>query len=116
MRIILPIRLKTTLREFVHRSIFPLLINNLKKIAFASHLNKIENKIDKNLEKDAMEKIKNNIKSKFYKKYYEDQIKKKEILISFLNKYAVFKWNRALYKISKELITNKSMISEKMKK
>ena len=44
MRIILPIRLKTTLREFVRRNVLPLLINKLKKIAIESHLNKF-NKI-----------------------------------------------------------------------
>ena len=114
MKIILPIRLKTTLREFIHRSIFPLLINKLRKIAFASHLNKIEDKIEKDLEKVAIEKIKNNVKSKFYKNYYAEQMKKKEIN-NILYHYAVYKWNKLLYDISKELINNKTAILE-MKK
>ena len=36
IKIILPIRIKTTLKDFIHRSIFPLLISNLKKIAYYS--------------------------------------------------------------------------------
>ena len=35
MKIILPIRLKSTLREYVRKNIYPLLISNLKKIALS---------------------------------------------------------------------------------
>ena len=44
MKIILPIRLKSTLRDFIRRNTFPLLINNLRKIALSSHFKKAENK------------------------------------------------------------------------
>ena len=115
MKIILPIRLKTTLREFIHRSIFPILINNLKKIAFASHLNKVDNDINKDSKKDAIDKIKNNVKSKFYKEYYDSQMKKKEIK-QLLDQYAILKWNTLLYELCKELLSNKDTILEKLKK
>ena len=114
MKIILPIRLKTTLRDFIHRNIFPLLINKLKRIAFASHLNKIENKIEKNLEKEALIKIKNSNKSKFYKNYYIKEMTKKE-LKHILQNYAIYKWHKLLYELSKEINT-KSAILEKIKK
>ena len=66
MKIILPIRLKTTLREFIHRSIFPLLINNLKKIALASHSKKGDDKniIESEKEKNDGDKIIENKKEK----------------------------------------------------
>jgi hypothetical protein len=66
MKIILPIRLKTTLREFIHRSIFPLLINNLKKIALASHSKKGDDKniIESKKEKNNGDKIIENKKEK----------------------------------------------------
>ena len=56
MKIILPIRLKTTLRDYIHRNILPILINKLKKIAFASRMNKT---IEKDTEKEDIEKNKN---------------------------------------------------------
>ena len=86
MKIILPIRLKTTLREFVRRNILPLLINNLKKIAMASKMNK-SNKIENG----------KNIKNIF-------------------NNYAKYKWNRIIYDLSKEIINNKNDILVKIKK
>ena len=62
MKIILPIRLKITLRDFIHRNTFPILINKLKKIAFASHIhmNKIENKIEIETDKENIENNNNN--------------------------------------------------------
>ena len=116
MKIILPIRLKTALREFIHRSIFPLLISNMRKIALAARLTKVEDNKDKNLEKGKIiEHSKHNTKSKFYKNYCAETMKKKEIK-NILNNYAVYKWNKMLLEISKELINNKSSILEKIKK
>ena len=115
MKIILPIRLKSTLREFAHRSIFPLLINNLKNIAFTSHLNKVDNDINNDSKKEAIDKIKNNVKSKFYKEYYDNQMKKKEIR-HILNHYVIYKWNKLLYELCKDLICNKDKILERLKK
>ena len=92
MRIILPIRLKTTLREFVRRNILPLLISNLKKIAKVSRLNK------------------------FNKFESENEGKCDLKIINILNKYAIYKWNRMLYGISKEIIDNKEAIFEKIRK
>ena len=85
IKIILPIRIKTTLKDFIHRSIFPLLINNLKKIAYYSknievkdnHNN--DNK-DKNIHNDDIhqgemkKKIKHK-KSKFYSEKNEENTK-----------------------------------------
>ena len=116
MKIILPIRLKTTLREFIHRNIFPLLISNMRKIAMAANLKKQEDNKDKNVEKDIIigHEHKHNIKSKFYKNYCNEEMKKKEIK-TILNHYVVYKWNKSLSEISKELINNKSAILEKIK-
>ena len=83
MKIILPIRLKTTLRDFIRRNTLPLLINNLKKIALSSHINKIDNK------KAKVNDIKN-------------------LLINS----AIFKWNKELYSLCKEFINNKSIIKK----
>ena len=92
MRIILPIRLKTTLREFVRRNILPLLISNLKKIAKVSSLNK-SNKFENGNEEKSELKI-----------------------INIFKKYAIYKWNRMLYEISKEIIDNKEAILKKTRK
>ena len=84
IKIILPIRIKTTLKDFIHRSIFPLLINNLKKIAYYSK--NIEVKVkdnkdnkDKNIHNDdihqeEMKKIKHKM-SKFYSGKTEENTK-----------------------------------------
>jgi len=192
MKIILPIRLKTTLRDFIYRSIFPLLINNLKKIALASQSKKgdgnniieskkekddsdkiiedkkekvdedkvienkkekekddedkkienIENKKEKEKEKgdeenkvkpkeeksDSSNSIGDNIielrreeaekrrglKSSFYKSYSK-QMKKKEIKNIFVE-YAVYKWNKLLHGLAKEINSNKGLVLEKIKK
>ena len=55
MKIILPIRLKTTLRDYIHRNIFPILICKLKKIAFLSHMNRVGNIMEKDIENEDIE-------------------------------------------------------------
>ena len=92
MKIILPIRLKTTLREFVRRNILPLLISKLKKIAKVSLLNKFNKFESENDDKCDLK------------------------IINIFNKYAIYKWNRMLYGISKEIIDNKEAIFEKIRK
>ena len=62
MKIILPIRLKTTLRDYIHRNIFPILIIKLKKIAFLSHMNRVGNIMEKGNENEDIKKN-NNINS-----------------------------------------------------
>lgn len=76
MKIILPIRLKITLREFIHRSIFHLLINILKKIVNAP-LEKNDSAPIKEFIKEEREKAKS-IKSSFYNKYHMEKMKKKK--------------------------------------
>ena len=72
IKIILPIRIKTTLKDFIHRSIFPLLINNLKKIAYYSKNveakikdNNDENEVNDNILVEQTKKA-NQKMSKFY--------------------------------------------------
>ena len=101
MKIILPIRLKAILRKFIHRSILPLLFNNLKK-KFESNLNKVDNNITNDIIEENGEKASGNI------------IAKKEIK-NILNNYAIYKWNYVLYEFSKEIIINKDKILEKRK-
>jgi len=110
MKIILPIRLKITLREFIHRSIFPLLMNILKKIVNV-HLQKNDDSNIKEFIKEEREKAKS-IKSSFYNKYHKEQIKKKEIR-KVLVDYAIYKWYKLLYELSKEIINNKNVIMKK---
>ena len=110
MKIILPIKLKITLREFIHRSIFPLLINLLKKVANPP-LEKNDSSEIKEFIKEEREKAKS-IKSSFYNKYHVEQMKKKEIK-KILADYAIYKWNKLLYEISKEIINNKNIIMKK---
>ena len=73
IKIILPIRIKTTLKDFIHRSIFPLLINNLKKIALYSKKAavKTNDKNDKNVHKEKPTKKLSHKMSKFYKEKTE---------------------------------------------
>ena len=110
MKIILPIRLKIILREFIHRSIFPLLINILKKAA-DTHLEKNDGANIKEFIKEEGEKARS-IKSLFYNKYHVEQVKKKE-LHKILADYAIYKWNKLLYEIAKEIINNKNIIFKK---
>lgn len=110
MKIILPIKLKITLREFIHRSIFHLLINILKKVVNAP-LEKNDSAPIKEFIKEEREKAKS-IKSSFYNKYHMEKMKKKEIK-KILNDYAIYKWNKLLYEIAKEIINNKSIIMKK---
>ena len=72
IKIILPIRIKTTLKDFIHRSIFPLLINKLKKIAYYSknveakiNDNNDENVVNDNILVEQTKKV-NQKMSKFY--------------------------------------------------
>jgi len=62
MKIILPIRLKTTLREFIHRNIFPLLISNMRKIAMAANLKKQE---DNKRLKEGLKRVAENVHKGF---------------------------------------------------
>ena len=110
MKIILPIKLKITLREFIHRSILSLLINILKKSS-DEHLEKNDSANIKEFIKEEREKARS-IKSSFYNKYHVEQVKKKE-LHKFLADYAIYKWNKLLYEIAKEIINNKNIILKK---
>ena len=66
MKIILPIRLKITLRGFIRKNILALLINRLKK-PFDSHLNKIE----KITEKDIKNILENYVIYKWNRSIYD---------------------------------------------
>lgn len=110
MKIILPIKLKITLREFIHRSIFSLLINIPKKSP-NEDLDKTGKPSIKELIEEEREKARS-IKSSFYNKYHLGQMKKKEIQ-KILANYAIYKWNKLLYKIAKEIINNKNVIMKK---
>jgi len=48
MKIILPIRLKSTLREYVRKNTYPLLISNLKKIALSINSKKSDDNENEN--------------------------------------------------------------------
>jgi hypothetical protein len=110
MKIILPIKLKITLRKFIHKSIFSLLINISKKVSNPP-LEKNDSASIKELIKEEREKAKS-IKSSFYNKYKVEQTKKKEIQ-RILVDYAIFKWNKLLYVMAKEIINNKNVIMKK---
>jgi hypothetical protein len=110
MKIILPIKLKITLRKFIHRSIFSLLINISEKVSNPPLEENVCASI-KEFIKEEREKAKS-IKSSFYNKYKVEQIKKKEIQ-KILADYAIFKWNKLLYEMAKEIISNKNAIMKK---
>ena len=89
IKIILPIRIKTTLKDFIHRSIFPLLINNLKKIAYYSknvgvkvndnndnndNKDKNAHHDDNDIHQEGIKKIKHKM-SKFYSGKIEENTK-----------------------------------------
>ena len=89
IKIILPIRIKTTLKDFIHRSIFPLLINNLKKIAYYSknvgvkvndnndnndNKDKNAHHDDNDIHQEGIKKIKHKM-SKFYSGKIEENAK-----------------------------------------
>ena len=110
MKIILPIKLKITLRKFIHRSIFSLLINISEKVSNPPLEENVCASI-KEFIKEEREKAKS-IKSSFYNKYKVEQTKKKEIQ-RILVDYAIFKWNKLLYEMAKEIISNKNAIMKK---
>ena len=102
IKIILPIRIKTTLKDFIHRSIFPLLINNLKKIAYYSKNAqvKINDNNDKNDTKD---------KNVANDDIHHEEMKK---LNHKMSKFYIEKTEEN----TKEILNNKSADLEKNKK
>ena len=64
MKIILPIRLKSTLREYVRKNIYPLLISNLKKIALSINSSKSDDNEKESINKKSVTKSKSKNKSK----------------------------------------------------
>ena len=75
------------------------------------HLEKNDSANIKEFIKEEREKARS-IKSSFYNKYHVEQVKKKE-LHKFLADYAIYKWNKLLYEIAKEIINNKNIILKK---
>jgi hypothetical protein len=64
MKIILPIRLKSTLREYVRKNTYPLLVSNLKKIAQSINSSKSDDNEKESINKKSVTKRKSKSKKK----------------------------------------------------
>jgi hypothetical protein len=64
MKIILPIRLKSTLREYIRKNIYPFLISNLKKIALSISSVKSDDNENESINKKSVTKNKSKSKKK----------------------------------------------------
>ena len=114
MRIILPIRIKKILKEWIKSNIFKLLINNLKKISFITHILIIDKKYKNKSKKFAFEKMKDNTRIMKYKNYFMKELMKSKMK-KILRDYAILNWNLSLNELSKEIIANKSLIKKESK-
>ena len=114
MKIILPIRIKKVLKEWIKRNIFKLLINNLKKISFITHILIIDKKYKNKSRKYVFEKLKDNSKIMKYKNYFMKEFMKSKMK-KILRDYVVLNWNLSLNELSKLIIANKSLIKKERK-
>ena len=114
MRIILPIRIKKILKEWIKSNIFKLLINNLKKISFITHILIIDKKYKNKSKKFAFEKMKDNTRIMKYKNYFMKELMKSKMK-KILRDYAILNWNLSLNELSKAIIANKSLIKKESK-
>ena len=105
MKIILPIRLKTILYEFIKKHIFKFLIIKLRRIAFVSHLMVVDGKYLNNGKRYAFEKLKK-INTLFYKNFFLKHSARMKIY-KLLNDYSILKWNQALKEFASFIINNK---------
>ena len=111
MKIILPIRIKKILKEWIKSNIFKLLINNLKKISFITHILIVDKKYKNQTKKYAFEKMKDNSRMMKYRNYFMKEFMKSKMK-KLLRDYAVLNWNLSLKELSKEIIANKSLIKK----
>ena len=111
MKIILPIRIKTILREHIRKSIFKILIYNLRKILAITHLILIKNNFNYKLKKYAFKKMEDNIKIIKIQNYYIKEFEKNRMK-KLLKNYAVYKWNKKLSELS-ILIINSKIVNKK---
>ena len=112
VKIILPIKIKTFLKEWIKKNVYKVLINNLKKICFISHLIIINNNYMNRNKKYSFEKIKENAKMIQLKNYYLNQFGK-SMIKNIFRKYAIYKWNTELNNLAKLIISNKPLIIKK---
>ena len=111
MKIILPVRIKTVLKDWVKRNVFNILINELRKIAILTHLIKIKDNYNKKLRKMSFEKIKEYSIMIKCKDYFSREIKKNKIK-NILKKYLMYKWNKSLVQFAKFVVSNKLMMKK----
>ena len=109
VKIIFPIKIKTFLKEWIKKNVYKVLINNLKKICFISHLMMINNNYMNKNKKNSFEKIKENSKMIQLKNYYLNEFRK-SMIKNLFRKYAIYKWNIELNNLAKLIIFNKSLI------
>ena len=107
-KIILPIRIKTVLKEWMKANIFKFLIYNLRKISFISHMMIIYKIYNNKCKKMFLVKLRYNLIISKVKNYYLNEFAKGKMQILFKN-YLNYKWNIEINKLSKQLIENKNL-------
>ena len=112
MKIILPIRIKSILKEWIKKNVFKLLINNLKNISFIYHLLMINNNYNNKNKKYFLETFKDNAKIIKIKNYYLKEFGK-TMMKNMLKKYIRYKWNINLKELAKLIISNDNSKNEK---
>ena len=114
MKIILPVRIKSVLKNWVKKNVYKLLINNLRKISFITHLIIINNSYNQKSKKIGFEKMKDNLLMIKCKKYIMKELGKNKIKNVF-KKYAIYKWKIILIEFAKFMISNKTLIKNNNK-
>ena len=105
MKIILPIKLKKILGDWIKQTFLHLLIKKLKYIAFISHLMIVSENYKNNSKRYVIGKIKR-IYFLYYKNFYLNHIAKIK-MHKLLNDYSIFIWNKSLKDFAIFFINNK---------
>ena len=109
LKIIFPLKIKTVLKNWIKKTVYKLLINNLKKISFIYHLTIIKNNYINKYKKKFFEQLKDNIKIIKLKNYYIIEFRK-NMIKNIFKKYVYYRWNQFLKELGKLIISNKSSI------
>ena len=97
MKILFPIRIKSSLLLYTKQYVFNMLLNNLRNICFISHLINTNEKYMDDFKRNFFEKMKK-INVLYYKNFYYKQIAKKKLL-NLLFDYAQYKRRKFLIEI-----------------
>ena len=106
IKIILPLKLKSTLIKNTRKQNYAKLFARLKKIRFISHLNNIAVNYEKKMKKEGIKKIKEKMNDIKLRNYIRNEIRKYEMR-KIMKKYVENKWYKGLIELAKMAVNNK---------